>query len=219
MLDYTRGVVAKTIDDLKRLTFLFSLSLQIFQIAYLIYALCVGAGFLVTNIILLTLSVAYSAFILYVRRSAIKKETARTLKAIYRWSKRLIKLFTLGVSVYGLLVTASHTVTVESLFSIVFLLFMIIAWILDVLFSLLIYVLEQRKELLFNAIKMDLEPVFKAKNFMDKICGREVDDEIVATETRSKLEMIKSAFKQKRMQAKLERKEAKRAKKENKNED
>lgn len=216
MLDYTRGVFAKTLEDLKRLTFLLSLSLQVFQIGYLIYALCVGAGFLVANIILLVLSTAYCGFIFYMRRYAVAKETAKILKNIYAWSKRLIKLFTLGVSVYGLLVTASHAVTVESLISIVLLLFMIIAWILDVLFSLLVYVLDQRKELFFNAIKMDMEPLLKAKNFIDKIRGKEVDEEIVTTKTRGKLEEIKSAFKQKRLQAKLEKQEAKRIAKEEK---
>ena len=214
MLDYTRGVFSKTLDDLKRLAFLFSLSLQIFQIGYLIYALCVGAGILAANIILLVLSTAYCGFILYMRRFVVAKEMAKILKGIYRWAKRLIKLFTLGVSVYGLLVTAYEPIDLKSLISIVFLLFMIIAWILDVLFSLLAYVLEQRKELFFNAIKMDLEPVLKAKNFIDKIRGKEVDEEIVTTKTRSKLEEIKATFKQKRLQAKLDKKEAKRKAKE-----
>ena len=219
MLDYTRGVFAKTLDDLKRLAFLFSLSLQIFQIGYLIYALCVGTGILAANIILLVLSTGYCGFIFYMRRYAVAKDTAKILKNIYAWSKRLIKLFTLGVSVYGLLVTAYEPVNVKSLISIVFLLFMVITWILDVLFSLLAYVFEKRKELFFDAIKMDMEPILKAKNFIDKIRGKEVDDEIVTSKTRDKLEGIKSLFKQKRLQAKLDKKEAKRAAKEKKDND
>ena len=219
MLDYTRGVFSKTIDDLKRLTFLFSLALQIFQIGYLIYALCVGAGIQIANIILLAVSALYFIFILYTHRCTIAKETEKLLKGIYRWSKRFIKLFTLGVSVYGLVITASEPVTVHSLISIVLLLFMVIAWILDVLFSLVIIIVERRKDLFFDALKMDLEPVLKAKNFVDKIRGREVEEEIVTSKTRNKLEAIKSAFKQKRKQAKLDKKEAKRTAKEEESND
>jgi hypothetical protein len=211
MLDYTRGVFSKTIEDLKRLTFFFGLSLQIFQIGYLIYALCVGAGILVANIILLAISALYLGFVLYMHRFHVAKETTKVLKSIYRWSKRLIKLFTLAVSIYGLYATISNPVTVKSLISIVFLMFMTIAWIFDVLFSILIVVVEQRKELFFNAIKMDLEPVLKAKNFIDKIRGREVDSEIVADEDRGKLEKIKSVFKQKKKEKKEEKKEERRA--------
>ena len=211
MLDYTRGVFSKTIDDLKKLTFLFSLSLQIFQVGYLIYALCIGAGILIANIILLIISSLYLGFVLYVHHFAVAEEMTKLLKSIYRWSKRLIKLFTLAVSIYGLYTTISDPVTVKSLISIVFLMFMAIAWIFDVLFSVLIIIIEQRKELFFNAIKMDLEPVFKAKNFMDKIRGKEVDDEIVTTKDRDKLEKIKSAFRQKKKQEKADKKEERRA--------
>jgi hypothetical protein len=58
---------------------------------------------------------------------------------------------------------------------------------------------------------MDLEPVLKAKNFIDKIRGREVDSEIVADEDRGKLEKIKSVFKQKKKEKKEEKKEERRA--------
>ena len=165
MFDYTKSIFSKTVDDLKTIAFLFGLSLQIFQIGYLIYALCIGTGIVAANVILLIISSLYLLFMLYVKWNDVKKATRKALKKVYRWSKRLIKLFTLGVSVYGLFITASAPVTVKSLISIILLIFMLIAWILDVLFSLIILIIEKRKNLFFDAIKMDFEPVLKAKNF------------------------------------------------------
>ena len=211
MFDYTRSVFSKTVDDLKNIAFFSALSLQLFQVAYLIYSLCIGSGIVAANIILLVLSSAYLGLMLYIHWVDIAKETKKILTNIYRWSKRVVKLFTLGVSVYGLFITASEVVTVKSLISILLLVFMLLAWILDVLFSLIVMVLERRKDLFFNAFKMDFEPVFKAKNLFDKIRGKEVEDEIVSTKSRSALEQIKSDFKAMKAQQKLDKQAAKAA--------
>ena len=88
---------------------------------------------------------------------------------------------------------------------------MLLAWVLDVLFSILVMVLERRKDLFFDAFKMDFEPVFKAKNFFDKIRGREVEEEIVASKTRNTLDRLKSSFKEMKEQQKQEKKSAKAA--------
>lgn len=211
MFDYTKSVFTKTVDDLKKIAFFFGASLQLFQIGYLIYALCIGSGIVAANIVLLVLSSAYFLFMLYINANDVKKEIKRILKTIYRWGKRLIKLFTLGVSVYGLFITASETVTVKSLVSIVLLVFMLIAWVLDVLFSLIIVIIERRKNLFFDAIKMDLEPFLKAKNFFDKIRGKEVDSEIVSTAQRSKLDAWRTERKEAQRLKKQEKKDAKAA--------
>ena len=211
MFDYTKSVFTKTVEDLKKLAFLFGAALQIFQIGYLIYALCIGSGILVANIVLLALSCAYLLFTIYINGYEVPKKIKRILINIYRWSKRLIKLFTLGVSVYGLFITASETVTIKSLVSIILLVFMLIAWIMDVLFSLLIAIIERRKNLFFDAIKMDFEPVLKAKNFFDKIRGKEVESEIVSTSQRSKLDAWRTERKEIQRLKKQEKKDAKAA--------
>lgn len=213
MFDYTKSVFLKTLDDLKKLAFLFSLCLQIFQIGYLLYALIIGSGSLAVNIVLLVISVAYLVLIFYFYRNKIKNSTKQLLKNIYRWSKRVIKLFTLGVSIYGLYATASDVITLKSLISIMLLVFMLITWILDVLLSLVILVIERRKNMFFDAMKMDFEPVFKAKNFFDKVRGREVEEELVPTKMRTKLDLLKNEFREKRAQIKLDKKAERAAKK------
>lgn len=213
MFDYTKSVFLKTLDDLKKLAFLFSLCLQIFQIGYLLYALIIGSGNLAVNIVLLVISIAYLVLIFYFYRNKIKNSTKQLLKNIYRWSKRVIKLFTLGVSIYGLYATASDVITLKSLISIMLLVFMLITWILDVLLSLVILVIERRKNMFFDAMKMDFEPVFKAKNFFDKVRGREVEEELVPTKMRTKLDLLKNEFREKKAQIKLDKKAERAAKK------
>lgn len=211
MFDYTRSVFTKTLNDLKKLAFFFAIGLQILQIGYLIYALIIGSGVLTANIILLAISTAYLVFIIYIHCNTIKKEMKKLLKNIYRWSKRAIKLFTLGVSIYGLYITASDTITVKSLLSIVLLIFMLLAWVFDVLLSLVILLIEQRKNMFFDAMKMDFEPVFKAKNFFDKVRGREVEEELVSTKMRSKLDLLRDEFRKEKTQAKLTKKAERKA--------
>ena len=219
MLDYTKGVLSKTLDDLKSIAFFSALALQIFQVGYLIFALCAGTGILVANIILLTLSTAYLAFMLYVHFQDVEVQTRKLWKNIYRWSKRAIKAFTLGVSIYGLFIAASEPLTTKSMISIVLVIFMFLAWILDILFSLIVMVVEKRKDLFLNAFKMDFEPAFKAVNFVNKIRGKEVEDEIVPTKSRSVLEKLnekrKAQIKQKKADKKAAKAALKAAKKDN----
>ena len=66
MLDYTRSVFIQTKEDLRKLGLLCSFALQSFQILYLIYTICIGAGILAANIALLVLSTAYLAVMVYV---------------------------------------------------------------------------------------------------------------------------------------------------------
>ena len=213
MLDYTKSVLVKTVEDLKSIAFYAALTLQILQVGYLIYALCVGLGILAANIILLILTSAYLSFMLYLHWGTVGKKLQTILKRVYQWSKRAIKLFTLGVSVYGLWITASETITTKSLISIILLVFMLIAWVLEILFSLILMVVERRASLLLDAMKMDFEPVFKAKNFIDKIRGREVEEEIVPSKSRSILNKMNTERKERLKAKKLERKAEKAAQK------
>lgn len=191
MLDYTKSVFIQTKEDLKKLGFLCSACLQSFQIIYLIYALCIGSGILFANIALLVLSVGYFSFMLYINRYETKKEIRQIFKTVYRWGKRLIKLFTLGVSVYGLFITASEPITVSGVVSIILLVFMLLGWVLDILLEVLTKVVEKRGKLFLDALKMDMEPALKAVNLIQKFRGKEVHEEIVSADARETLTHLK----------------------------
>ncbi len=213
MLDYTKSIFAKTVEDLKIIAFYTALILQVLQVGYLIYALCIGLGILIANVILLILTASYLGFMLYLHWGTVGETLKTILKSVYQWSKRVIKLFTLGISVYGLCITASETITTKSLISIILLVFMLIAWVLEILFSLILMVVERRATLLLDAMKMDFEPVFKAKNFFDKIRGKEVEEDIVSTKSRNILTKMNTERKERLKANKLERKAEKAAQK------
>ena len=72
-------------------------------------------------------------------------------------------------------------------------------------------VIERRANLFFDAMKMDFEPVLKARNIFDKIRGKEVEEEIVSTKSRDTLNSLKEEFKVMKAQQKLDKKAAKAA--------
>ena len=191
MLDYTRSVFLQTKEDLRKLGLLCSFSLQSFQIIYLIYTLCIGSGILAANIALLVLSSAYFLFMVYINWTDTKKEIRKIFKTIYRWGKRLIKLFTLGVSVYGLFITANEHATITTTVSIILLVFMLMGWLLDLLLEVLTRIVEKRGKLFLEALKMDIEPAYKAVNFIQKIRGKETNDEFVSSDARTILTQLK----------------------------
>lgn len=191
MLDYTRSVLIQTKEDLKKLGLLCSFALQSFQIFYLIYTLCIGSGILAANIALLVLSASYLGVMVYVNRNEAKKEIRKIFKTVYRWGKRLIKLFTLGVSVYGLFITASEPTTVKTTVSIILLVFMLLGWVLDLLLEILTRIVEKRGKLFLDALKMDIEPAYKAINIIQKFRGKEINPEPVSTDAREKITQLK----------------------------
>ena len=67
MFDYTKAAFKAIENDFKLFDFLFNIVFQVLYIGYLIYALIVGAGFLVANIILLIFAIAYISFDLFAR--------------------------------------------------------------------------------------------------------------------------------------------------------
>lgn len=168
MLDYTKKVFTKTVEDLKMLAFICSLALQSFQIFYLIYALCTTSGILAANIALLVISAAYLVFMIYIRWKQTKKEIRRLFKTIYRWGKRLIKLFTLGVSVYGVYITYSQPATVSTTISVILLVFMLLAWVLDLLFEVTIRIAEKRGKMFFEAFKEDMSNIPIVGGWLEK---------------------------------------------------
>ena len=191
MLEYTKSVFYQTRDDLKKLAFFCSVLLQSFQIIYLIYALCIGSGILFANIALLALSVGYCLFMLYIHWNTTRKDIRKLFKTLYRWSKRLIKLFTLGVSIYGLFITASNAITVKEAISIILLVVMLLSWVCDLLLEILVKIVEKRGKLFLDALKMDIEPAMKAVNFVQKIRGKEVHEELVSADARATLTQLK----------------------------
>ena len=98
----------KVVNDFKKIGLCINISTQAFTIIYLIYALCVGSGVFVVNVILLSLASLYLAFFLYVTVTQKKKHLHKRVKEIYGWCKRSVKLLSIGITIYGLIFTSSN---------------------------------------------------------------------------------------------------------------
>jgi hypothetical protein len=80
-----------------------------------------------------------------------RKQLKRWVKEIYGWSKRSIKFLTIGITVYGLVVSKIQFDPLSYLLVIL----MVIGWVLELLFYIIIKFLEVEFHLLMDAAKTD----------------------------------------------------------------
>ena len=183
MLDYTKAALKRTVEHFKKLDYRRNVCTQILYIAYLIYALIAKIGSPIANGILLTMAVAYFIFFLYVTKIQAEKNLKRTVKSIYRHAKQLIKLFNLGVAVYGICITAKHVTPLALLF----VSFMIVAWVLQIIFEVLFRALAKRAKFIIESLEEDYrqmtKPVKTVGNFFKKMTGQEVEESPPPSET------------------------------------
>lgn len=224
MLDYTKTALKQIEEEFKRFFFIFSIISQLLYAFYLGYAIATGLGILAVNAILLGLSVLYLGFFIFASQQEVSKTVKSTVKLVYKRCKQVLKLFTLGVLVYGLYLTGKNA----SPLSIILTVFMIIAFILDILFEIILRYFVSRSKLLLEGMKADIDevtkPVRTVGNFFKKMTGKEVEeptptkqreylDKKVA-QTREERKQQKQAQKQAKKQEKLLKKQEKRRAKE-----
>lgn len=223
MLDYTKAAIRQTLSDLKKTDYIRNVVTQIIYIAYLVYVLIVQTGFLAANIVLLVLSAAYLAFFLIVtdRGKDLDGKKFKDLKkngaTVFTWSKRAIRLVTLGMTVYGICTTLERVTP----FSIVLTAMMIVGWILQIVFEILIKILTNRVQFILEGLEADLDsllrPVKTVGNFFKKMTGQEVEPPKEPTKNQLKLkekvEAYRAERKEKLERAKEERRQEKLSKK------
>lgn len=228
MFDYTKTAVNKIVADFKKFFHRFSVCAQIVYIAYLIYALFANTELWIINTILLVISVAYFIFFLIATAKDADKKLKKRVKTIFTRCKQVIKLFTLGVMLYGIWQTSTH---VDPL-SVILTALMIVGWVLQILFEVIFTFFLNKVNFVWEAVQADREeitkPVKNIGNFFKRITGKELEEEKEPTKNRLLLDGMveeyrekkseeKNAKKRAKKQAKLEEKIAKKqAKKKNK---
>lgn len=151
MFDYTKAALNKILSDFRKIANGIKITTQLLSIAYLIYALCTGKRFWIANTVLLTLSLSYFVFFFAVERQKGRKQLKRRVKEIYGWSKRSIKFLTIGITVYGLIVSKIEFDPLSFLLVVL----MVIGWALELLFYIIIKFLDAEFHLLMDAAKTD----------------------------------------------------------------
>ena len=191
MLDYTVVAAKKTVDDIKRFAKIFAILTQALYIAYLVYALVIGAGFLPLNIALLAISVAYFVFYLLASGHSGKKikGAKRSVGHTYKFIKISAASFNLAVLLYSIWAFPEEVKPI----SIVFATLMTVVWVLQLAIEIVSIFAERRIALFIEALKADLEIVTKplntAQNFVRKIRGDEpIENDVEPTRDRKMLD-------------------------------
>ncbi len=173
MFKYTRTAIDIIITDIKKFATIFNYGSLIFTSAYFIYALVTKTGNFIANIILASLFVAYTIFY-FITKSMEMKTAKKIVKRSYKWIKIVIKTFTLGAMIYGIYITTTNVTPI----SIILATLMIILYILQILLELACEIVEDKKDLLVEAVAKDMEivtkPVSAVGNFVKRIKGEEV---------------------------------------------
>ena len=210
MMDYTKAAFNQVLTDLKKAAHGFSVTMNVAYIAYLLYALITGMGNPIVNGGLLGLTCAYFLFFLCVTsfgKTPDGKALSDGVKAFYKWCKRLIKLYTLGVAVYGIYTATAHV----ELFSVLLTACMILFWVLDIAFELLVKYATARINLIVEGIKTDVDNVVKpfrtTGNFFKKLVGKEVEPEKEPTKQRLFLDQLVAENKEQRAAEKEQKKQ------------
>lgn len=126
-------------------------------IAYLIYSIGVGSGFLALNIFLLAISVAYLVFAVVVtvrEAKGINTTQADKIAAkVYRYAKFTAVVVSAFLSIAGILTAVEHTTAI----SIVLAILLPVCLVLQLLFDLAIYWITARVKRFQAAFSQDFE--------------------------------------------------------------
>lgn len=216
MLDYTKAAIKKTVDDFRRVDYVRNLITQILYIFYLAYALFTGAGNFWANAVLGVLSLAYFIFFLIVTTGKISKaksKTQKTVALIFTRCKQLIKLFTLGVMLYGIYATTTHVTALSVILSAL----MIVGWILQLVFEVVFKFFINRAQFILEGMEADYEalvkPVKTVGNFFKKMAGKEIEQPKEPSKARQWLDKKVAQTKSEKVEKKKEEKRRKKQEK------
>lgn len=175
MFEFTKATLQKNIERFKRWDFYRSIVTQLIYIAYLSYALLVGIGVKIANAILLPLAVAYFLFYIIAYTRTVKKKIRKRVKRIFKRSKQLVKIFALGVLIYGIIASA-YEVRPLSLF---FTFMMAMGVLIQIIFELLFRFLKRKAKLFMQSLEQDFAPFASIKNLFIRNQNETVDNEII----------------------------------------
>ncbi len=173
MFDNTKVAFQKTWNDIKKFFHFCNVCTQALYVIYLVYAIFAQKGELWVNVALCALSTAYFVFFLIItsgERDHKKTQTKKTGARIFKYAKRLIKFFHLGVLIYGIY-NATQSV---SFLAVVQLAFLMVGWTLGVVFDVIELIVERYKKLFAASFEKDTKPITDTKNFLKKLVGKEV---------------------------------------------
>ena len=168
---------------------------------YFIYALVMQTGNFIANIILATLFVLYTLYEFLIMKK-LNKETNKVVKRSYKWSKLLIKTFTLGAMLYGIYTASTNVSAISTILATL----MIILWILQVLLEIVVEVIEDKVNLVIEAFEQDKEEFFKPVTSVGNVIKKIKGEEIVIEEDSKNVKLLAKRIKEKKDKKKVKEK-------------
>ncbi len=186
MLDRTKAIFNKTIQDLRVFSYFLGVFTQVFYLGFLIYSSVVKTGALrIVNITLALLTFSYLLFLLCITKWGKDIEASKRskkIKSALNWCKRLAKVYTLGVMIYGIYTATNDARPVAVLLCAA----MVALFVFQCIFDLLSFIIGRRFAMMMTALEADMEPITKPArsvgNFFKKITGKEVEPKKELTE-------------------------------------
>lgn len=194
MFKNTRAILTTILNDLKQICHVCFLAVQLLYIAFLSFSLFFGFGILIVNIILLITSIAY--FVLRVISHKIDFKNEKAIVKFGDTSYRRIKIgtqiFTVLSMLYGFFVVSEQ----QNSWSLVVMLATFLLCFVQILIESAIQFVENRKELLIDAVKHDFEGLIKTADLIKKARGDTDTFWGDADKSSEKLKEMKRSFKE-----------------------
>jgi len=172
MFKYTKAAIDIVISDIKRYCNIFKYGSMIFTFIYFGYAIYAKSGNVIVNIVLVSLFGIYALLDLFASNNF--KPLKRFVRRSYKGLKFVTKTFSLGVMIYGIYNATTNVAPI----SIILATLMIVMWVLQLLFEIVIEIFNDKKDLIVVGWNKDIEnlkkPVSTVTNFKRKVKGEKV---------------------------------------------
>lgn len=204
MFKYTRTAINILIEDIKRFSTYFKYGSLVFTTAYFIYALITQKGVFIANIILASLFLLYTFFDFFYAKKT-EKFVKKIVRKSYKWVRLAIKAFTLGALVYGVYTATTQVSAMATILTTL----MIMLWIMQVVFELLIEIIERKVDMIISGFNQDIEDIKRPATTVGNIIKRVKGQEIEKVEKSQSVLLLENRIKSDKEKAKAEKKSKK----------
>lgn len=196
MFKYTKAAIDILINDIRKYCNIFKYGSMIFTVLYFIYAIFSNTGNYIINSVLLGLFLFY----IFLDLSTGKKEV-KLLKRFILKGYKILKFTTKTFSLFVMVYSIYNATTNVSAISIILATLMIIMWVLQLLFEIVIQLFNDKKDLIVAGWNKDIEnlkrPVTNVTNFIKKVKGEEVIED--KTSNTKEIKILEKKIKEKEL--------------------
>jgi len=155
MFSKTKESFIAMVENVKKIYRCFRYMLILFTAIYFVYALLSKTGIFAINLVLAILFVGYSIFEIITFKKRVTKETKNLVKKSYKWTKLFLKAISLGIMIYGV-----YTATTKpALLTIVIITLTTLLWITQIIFEIILSILQKQTNRMVSSIKDDIHNV------------------------------------------------------------